>query len=372
VDACTHLRALPDTDASARGGLASAARVPVALDALILTSVAQARRSCNTALDAGRPVASLEAAAVKPDSSASTALDCLQEARPSASCTDGHMLPSGSRACSFAILALSGAAAVDMHGLTSQPLRSAASPSLLRADVPRAWRSELLYEQQWHAAQPAELRQAPRSARGSGSAGAAWRPGRQAGPPEQRGSRRAALHAGSGAAQAARACCALARQAREGALPAALHTRAAQAAGGPAGSTARPVLKQCRQELQVWTGRCGAGAGAGRHEADAAGAAVWGVVRALLAEEPGRARAVADADPYAVACRRAGDAQTEVVRSGCSFAARCGCHEFTQASWTLSRVTCMHCTQRDFVVLCAGCWPRSCPQLSSRLHAQRQ
>jgi len=120
------------------------------------------------------------------------------------------MLPSGSRACSFAILALSGAAAVDMHGLTSQPLRSAASPSLLRADVPRAWRSKLLYEQQWHAAQPAELRQAPRSARGSGSTGAAWRPGRHAGPPEQRGSWRAALHAGGGAAQAARASCALA------------------------------------------------------------------------------------------------------------------------------------------------------------------
>ena len=273
----------------------------------------------------------MEVAAVKRDSRASIAPDCLQEARPSASCTDGRMLPSGSRACSFAILALSGAAAVDMHGLTSQPLRSAASPSLLRADVPRAWRSKLLYEQQWHAAQPAELRQAPRSARGSGSTGAAWRPGRLAGPPEQRGSWRAAVHAGGGAAQAARASCALARQARAGTLPAALLTRAAQSAGGSAGSAATDSQKYHR-ELRVWTGRCGAGAGAARHEADAAGAAVWGVVRALLAEEPGRACVLIDADPYAVACRRAGDPQTEVVRSGCSFAARCGCHEFTQAS----------------------------------------
>ena len=155
LDACTHFGALYDTDPVTRGGLSEYARVPVALAALVAELAPQVHAlfcfPCYAAASLQKKTKQSRCAANAARNSLLVELH-LQGLLSHAMCTSNAGPLGTDRLSSFLLLGASGVPATRLHGLTSRLLRS--KPTKHSNAVTQSRHSGLLFEQQWHAAQP--------------------------------------------------------------------------------------------------------------------------------------------------------------------------------------------------------------------------
>lgn len=152
LDACTHFGALYDTDTMTRGGLSNFARVPVALAALVAESGPQVHAVlCCSALYVAlqRPLG--QSAAARHAKGLYMEL-YSQGLLWHAKCTSNKSLFGTDRVSSFSLLGASGAPIARLHGLTARLMRS--KPSTIPPARTQSRHNGVMFEQQWHAAQP--------------------------------------------------------------------------------------------------------------------------------------------------------------------------------------------------------------------------
>ena len=229
-----------------------------------------------------------------------------------ANCTSNESALGSDRVSSFSLLGAIGMPSMRLCGLTSRLLRH--NPLPKAATHSHSSHNGVMYEQQWHAAQPV--------------AGCALEK-RGCGQRPQFSIRRtggASLFSQSHIGKrAALMCAAVVQKVQAGSHSSAWVTRAAQLAGRmhTLASTAHKPLGT-RHSTQSLALLCScAGVVAGRQKAGIAGAAVWGTVRTVLAEEAREWRPLRDLDPHARSHARQGGALMHAVRGSFSAVPRC-------------------------------------------------